>query len=45
MTAAGNEESVQKAKKIIIRATIGLAIVFISLALTLFIIKVLNKAI
>lgn len=41
MTAAGNEEKVEKAKKIISRAAIGLAIVLIALAVTYFVFGVI----
>ncbi len=34
MTAAGNEERIEKAKKIIIRATIGIAIVLLAYTIT-----------
>lgn len=45
MTAAGNEEQVGKAKKIIINATIGLAIILSAFAITQFVLNTLNKAI
>jgi len=44
MMAGGNEESVGKAKKFITNATIGLIIVILSYAISLFIINVILKA-
>lgn len=42
MTAGGNEESVEKAKKTLINAIIGLVVVLASYALTRFIVQVLG---
>jgi hypothetical protein len=42
MTAAGNTDKVAKAKKIIIRAAIGLAIILLAWAITLFIMKTVS---
>lgn len=44
MTAAGNEEKVRKAKRIIIQATIGLVIILLAFAIVSFIFNALNKA-
>jgi len=44
MTAAGNEERIKKAKKIIVRAVIGLLIVLLAWAIVLFIHNMVNKA-
>ncbi len=44
MTAAGNEEQVEKAKKIIIRATIGLLVVLMALTITYFVLRELVLA-
>ncbi|MFH1890883.1 MAG: hypothetical protein ABIJ91_04975 [Candidatus Kuenenbacteria bacterium] len=43
MTAAGNEESITKAKKIISNALIGLLIIFLSYAITAFVFGVVLK--
>jgi hypothetical protein len=45
MTAAGNEENIDKAKKIITNAAIGLAIILLSFSITHFIITQLTKAV
>lgn len=42
MTAGGNEESVDKAKKLLFQAVIGLAIVLCSYAITLFAFKIVR---
>lgn len=42
MTAAGNEQRVEKAKKIIINSTIGLAIILLSKMISLFIVEILT---
>ena len=39
MTARGNEEQVEKAKKTMVRATIGLGIIMASLTITFFVLK------
>jgi hypothetical protein len=44
MTAAGNEEKVTQAKKIITNAAVGLAIIILSAAITQFIISAITKA-
>jgi hypothetical protein len=44
MTAAGSEEKVQRAKKIIVDASIGLVIILASYAITYFVIEALTKA-
>ncbi|MFA6098129.1 MAG: Ig-like domain-containing protein [Patescibacteria group bacterium] len=44
MTAAGNTDKVAKAKKIIIRAVIGLVIVLLAWAIVMFIVDRINKA-
>jgi TRAP-type C4-dicarboxylate transport system permease small subunit len=44
MTAGGNETKVERAKKIIVDATIGVIIVLSSYAITYFIIEALTKA-
>jgi len=41
MTSGGNDEQVERAKKTIIRATIGLAVIFVSYIITLFVFDVL----
>ena len=42
MTAAGNDQRVEKAKKIIINSTIGLAIILLSKMISLFIVEILT---
>ncbi len=44
MTAAGNEEKVALAKRIIVNAVIGLVIIFLSFAITTFVINALIEA-
>jgi hypothetical protein len=44
MTAGGNEESVTKAKKRLVNAVIGLAIIFVAFIITVFVITTLNNA-
>ncbi len=44
MTAAGNEEKIEQAKKILVNATIGLAIIFSSYAIVSFVIGKLVEA-
>ncbi len=45
MTAGGNEEQVAKAKKTLNNATIGLLLVIVAYALTVWIFKIINQAI
>jgi len=44
MTAAGNEQKVEKAKKIIISSVIGLGVILLSRAITLFLLDVIEPA-
>ncbi len=44
MTAAGNDQQIDKAKKILTNSTVGLLIVVLAYALSLFIINVILKA-
>jgi len=44
MTAAGNEQQIEKAKKILTSSVVGLVIVILAYALSLFIINVIISA-
>ena len=44
MTAAGNEEKIGKAKKLIVQAVIGLAIVMLAFSISTFVVNALEQA-
>lgn len=44
MTAAGSEERINKAKRIIMGATIGIGVVLLSMAITMFVLSIFKEA-